>query len=86
MKKNRIRTKAKPDVLIISATSEVSYADILKTIISNQSLAALSNNVKAIRRTAKQELLLQLRHAPDIKTKDLRTAVADILRNSAGPS
>ena len=86
MKKNRIRTKAKPDVLIISATSEVSYADILKTIKSDPSLAALSNKVESIRKTTKQKFLLQLRHAPDIKTKDLRTAVADILRNSAGPS
>ena len=39
--------------------------------------------MKAIRRTAKQELLLQLRHAPDIKTKDLRTAVRNILGSNA---
>ena len=58
MKEKRIRTKVKPDVLIISATSKVSYVDILKTIKSDQSLAALSNNVKAIKITAKQELLL----------------------------
>ena len=80
MMEKRIRKKAKPDVLIISVTrSEVSYADILKTIKSDQSLAALSNNVKAIRKTTKQKFLLQLRHAPDMKTKDLRPAVANVL-------
>ena len=42
--------------------------------------------MKAIRRTAKQELLLQLRHTPGIKTKDLKTAVANVLGNNASVS
>ena len=39
--------------------------------------------MKAIRITTKQERLLQLWNAPDIKTKDLRTAVANVLGNKA---
>ena len=77
------RGRTRPDALIISANNETSYADILRKIKSDDSLKALGENVKAIRRTASNGLLLELRKNTEKSSTEFQGAVEKVLKDSA---
>ncbi|XP_036322254.1 uncharacterized protein LOC118736267 [Rhagoletis pomonella] len=84
MRKTKAKTKpTKPDAIIVKKAGEQSYADILKKIKSQPELKELSANVKNIRKTAKNELLFELKKQDDPATQKFKTAVEHILGESA---
>lgn len=66
--------RTRPDALIIKTTSELSYAEILRKVKGDSSLAGLGDQVTRIRRTQKGELLLELKTG-EVKTEDLQQKV-----------
>lgn len=75
--------RARPDAIIISKAENVSYADILRRVKTTDSLRSLGDDVKAIRRTAKQELIIELKGVPDEKTSVYQAAIEDVLKTAA---
>ncbi|XP_054746369.1 uncharacterized protein LOC129250808 [Anastrepha obliqua] len=75
--------RTRPDAIIISKSENATYADILRKVKTSDSLKTLGEDVKAIRRTAKQELIIELKGAPHGKTSEYQTAIEDVLKTAA---
>lgn len=86
--RTRSRTKSpkskpvRPDAIVIRESGLSSYADILRTIKKDPQLSELGESVRRIRKTAKGELLLELRAPADPKTPQYRDAVRSVLGTS----
>ncbi|CAD7080111.1 unnamed protein product [Hermetia illucens] len=63
--KKKLQKRARPDALIITKTSELTYAEILRKVKADASLTDLSANVTRIRRTQKGDLLFELKTGDD---------------------
>ncbi|KAM8719185.1 hypothetical protein ACLKA7_011834 [Drosophila subpalustris] len=71
--KPRGRVKpAKSDPIVVKGHLETSYADILRSVKTEPELRSLAQHVKAIRKTAKGELLFELSKSADPHTKTLQ--------------
>ncbi|KAM8702439.1 hypothetical protein ACLKA7_001770 [Drosophila subpalustris] len=82
--KPRGRVKpAKSDAIVVKGDPEMSYADILRSVKTEPKLRSLAQHVKAIRKTAKGELLFELSKSADPHTKTLQDAVKDFLGSKA---
>ncbi|XP_073821578.1 uncharacterized protein [Musca autumnalis] len=77
------RKSNKPDALIIKTCGDSSYSDILKQVKSEAKLAVLGQNVKAIRKTEKGELLLELNKPAHQNTNEFREAIENVLGPAA---
>jgi len=73
----------RPDAIIITKTSEDSYADILKKMKANPELNELGEQVNKIRKTAKGELLLELKRGNGEQQNKLRQHAEQALVNLA---
>ncbi|XP_073835818.1 uncharacterized protein [Musca autumnalis] len=77
------RKSNKPDALIIKTCGDTSYSDILKQVKSEAKQAVLGQNVKAIRKTEKGELLLELNKPAHQNTHEFREAIKNVLGPAA---
>ena len=85
-KKQRSVTKRRPprpDALVIKKTGDLSYADMLRKVKNEPSLADLGANVTNIRKTMNGDLLLKLKKTADKTTADFQSSVKSVLGDSA---
>ena len=64
--------RPKPDAIVIAKTGKLSYADIIRQMKQEVNLAGFGENVARVRRTAKGEVLLQLKHGTSQTTQQLK--------------
>ncbi|KAM8701549.1 hypothetical protein ACLKA7_000131, partial [Drosophila subpalustris] len=82
--KPRGRVKqARSDAIVVKGDPTTSYADILRSVKTEPKLRSLAQHVKAIRITAKGELLFELSKSADPHTATLQDAVKDLLGSKA---
>lgn len=73
----------RPDALVISKTGDMSYSDMLRAVKKDGTLKELGENVSRIRKTAKGEILLELRRAQTGSTEEYRKDIDKILGGQA---
>ena len=77
-KKKKLQKRSRPDALIITKTSELTYADILRKVKTDTSLMELGESVNRIRRTQKGDLLLEFKPGEN-KSEDLQKKIESSL-------
>lgn len=83
-KGKRVRPiRTRPDAIIISKAGDATYADILRKVKTCDNLKTMGENVKAIRRTAKGELILELIKAAENQTAKYQLAIEEVLKETA---
>ena len=73
----------RPDAIVIAKTGETSYANMLKKMRANPDLKELGENVNKIRKTAKGELLIELKRGRDGQTAKYKEDMSKILQTEA---
>lgn len=81
-KKPKPLRKPRPDAIVIEAKDGQSYADILRKVKTDASLASIGEAVTRIRRTQKGELLLQFKDSGD-STAAFQNSIREKLGESA---
>ncbi|CAD7001749.1 unnamed protein product, partial [Ceratitis capitata] len=74
-KSNKSVKAVKPDAVILKKADNCSYAEILKIIKTQPQLQQFSESVKRIRKTADDELLLELKKQDAQATRQFKQAV-----------
>ncbi|XP_041452000.1 uncharacterized protein LOC121405390 [Drosophila obscura] len=74
--------RTRPDALLIQTKGEKTYAEILRTMKTDEKLKALGQAINRVRRTQKGELLLELTKSGE-GTAEFKTIVAEALGESA---
>lgn len=78
--KKEFKGRPRPDAIIIKATGEMTYAEMIRKMQGDPKLEALGNAVSKIRRTQKGELLIQLKnseHSTSLFKEGLGTSLGD---------
>ncbi|XP_069961813.1 uncharacterized protein [Bactrocera oleae] len=83
LKKTPHKPPPRPDAIIIETTGDMSYSEILRTVRTNDTLQKLGENVSKIRKTAKGQILLELKEAQIKTTGDFKTEIGKVLGNNA---
>lgn len=76
------RIRKKPEAILIEATGETTYAEILRKVKADPKLVDLGEAVSRIRRTQKGSLLLQLKENGE-KTNDFKEVISGALGSKA---
>lgn len=74
---------ARPPAILIAATGDKSYAEILRLMKTKPELNAAGASVSKIRKTAKGELLLQLNKQTSEEAKNIKEAMEKVLQETA---
>lgn len=82
-KSNPRRQKTRPDAIIIAKVGDTSYANILKLMKTEPSLKSLGESVNKIRKTAKGELLLELKGNTDVNSSNFKEITEMALQSTA---
>ncbi|XP_049309471.1 uncharacterized protein LOC125777805 [Bactrocera dorsalis] len=82
-KKENAVPRPRPEAIVIAKTGDMSYADILRAVKQNENLQVLGENVSRIKKTAKGEILLELKKAQTGSTKEYRDEIVKILGDQA---
>ncbi|XP_037929292.1 uncharacterized protein LOC119663761 [Teleopsis dalmanni] len=70
-------------IIIEKMEKEMSYAEILRTVKSNEQLKNLGNKVKKLRRTQKGDLLIELKKSEKAAANECCAAIEKVLENVA---
>ncbi|XP_069961840.1 uncharacterized protein [Bactrocera oleae] len=73
----------RPDALVIAKTGDMAYSDILRAVKKDGNMKQLGENVSRIRKTAKGEMLLELRRAQTGSIHEYRKEIDRILGDQA---
>lgn len=73
------RKPIKSDAIVVKGKEGVSYAEILRSVKTEPKLKSLAQQVKGIRKTAKGELLFELKRSADPNTRTFQEAVQTFL-------
>ncbi|XP_049315861.1 uncharacterized protein LOC125779263 [Bactrocera dorsalis] len=73
----------RPDAIVIEKTGDMSYSEILRTVRNNDTLQKLGENVTKIRKTAKGQILLELKEAQMKSTGVFKTEISKLLGENA---
>ncbi|XP_039968625.1 uncharacterized protein LOC120780409 [Bactrocera tryoni] len=82
-KKENAVPRLRPEAIVIAKTGDMSYADMLRAVKQNENLQVLGENVSRIKKTAKGEILLELKKAQTGSTKEYREEIVKILGDQA---
>lgn len=77
------RLRKKPEAIIVKKTGEASYVDILAKIKSDPSLSEYGKHVLTIRRTQKDDLLIQVKGEASANVPNFRSAIEATLKELA---
>lgn len=84
VKKNANTTqRLRPDAIVIAKVGEMTYADILRTVKTNGTLQELGKNVTRVKKTAKGEILLELKKEQTGSTEGYKEEISRILGDQA---
>ncbi|XP_039969214.1 uncharacterized protein LOC120781147 [Bactrocera tryoni] len=78
-KKAPHKPPSRPNAIVIEKTGDMSYSDILRTVRKNDTLQKLGENVTKIRKTAKGQILLELKEAQMRSTGIFKTEISKVL-------
>lgn len=67
------------DAIVITKTGDMTYADILRAVRRNETLQEIGENVSRIKKTAKREILLELKKTQTRGTAGYREEIVKIL-------
>ncbi|KAH8360920.1 hypothetical protein KR084_001161, partial [Drosophila pseudotakahashii] len=81
--KSTRQLRARPDAIVVARVGEITYAELLKAVKGDSTLKHVSGDVQTIRKTAKGDLLLQLKKSLDHSAEEVKKAVGNALGGRA---
>ncbi|CAD6998283.1 unnamed protein product [Ceratitis capitata] len=82
-KKATFVPRPRPDAIIIARAGNMSYSDILRAVKKEDTLKELGENVSRIRKTAKGEILLEMKKAQMTSTGAYQKEICKVLGEQA---
>nr|AMS38370.1 hypothetical protein [Bactrocera tryoni] len=83
IKKAVFAPRPRPDAIIIARTGNMSYSDMLRAVKKEDALKELGENVSRIRKTAKGEILLEMKKAQMKNTGAYEKEICKVLGDQA---
>lgn len=82
-KKTTYKPHPRPDAIVIARTGDMSYSDILRAVKKEDALQKLGGNVSRIRKTAKGEVLLELKETQMKSMGEFKSGICKVLGDQA---